>query len=78
VEGYLNERSPQKATDWSGIKIGNLSKKIRLAGYQSIDKKHFFVCVKFEVGSFIPFTRKMSSKKVRLFPRPVLSSNGGV
>jgi hypothetical protein len=56
-------RSLQKATNWSGIKNGKSSKDISLPWYQSIDKKHLRVYVKFEVGLSIPFTRKMSSKK---------------
>jgi hypothetical protein len=62
----LREGSP-KATNWSGIKNGKSSKEVKLSRYQSIDEKHFWVCVKFEVGLFILFTKKMSSKKVRLF-----------
>jgi hypothetical protein len=64
-------RSPQKVTDWSGTKKWKTSKKIRLSRYQSIDKIHFWVYVKFEVGLSIPFTRKMRFKEVRVFPRSV-------
>jgi hypothetical protein len=32
-------KSPQKATNWSGIKNGKLSKEIRLSWYQSLDEK---------------------------------------
>jgi hypothetical protein len=71
-------RTPQKAINCSGVKNGKSSKEIRLSRYQSIDIKHFWVYVKFEVGLSILFTRKMSSKKVRLFPRSVPSSNGGI
>jgi hypothetical protein len=47
----VNEsRSPQKAANWSGIKNNKSSKEIWLSWYQSIDKKHFQVHVKFEVG----------------------------
>jgi hypothetical protein len=71
-------RSPQQATNWSGIKNGELSKKVRLSGYQSIDKKHILVHVKFEVGSSTSLTKKKNSKKVRLFQGlSVSSSNGG-
>jgi hypothetical protein len=65
-------RSPPKATNWSGIKNGKSSKEIKLSWYQSIDKEHFWDYVKFEVGLSIPFTRKMGSKKLKLFPRSVL------
>jgi hypothetical protein len=60
-------RSHQKASNWSGIKNGKSPKEIRLSRYQPIDKKHFWVCVKFEVGLSILFTKKNESKKVRLF-----------
>jgi hypothetical protein len=59
------------------IKNGKSSKNIRLSWYQSIDKKHFYYYLKLEVDLSIPFTRKMRSKNVRLFPRSVLSSKGG-
>jgi hypothetical protein len=71
-------RSSQQATNWSGIKNGKWFKEIGLSRYQSIDKKHVCADVKFEDGLSIPFTRKMSSKKVRFFPTSVLSSNGGL
>jgi hypothetical protein len=59
------ERSekPQKVTQWSGVKNGKSSKKTKLSSYQSIDKNHFKVHVKFEVVSSIPFTRKINFKK---------------
>jgi hypothetical protein len=63
--------SLQKATNWSGIKNGRSSKEIRLSWYHCKDKKHFQVHVKFEGGVSIPATRKMTSKKVRLFLRAV-------
>jgi hypothetical protein len=60
-------RSTPKATHWSGIKNGKSSKKFRLSRYQSLDKKHFRVHVKFEVGLSILFTRKRVPKKCELF-----------
>jgi hypothetical protein len=72
-----SEKPPKKATNLSGIKNSKSFKEIRLSWYQSIDKTHFWLYVTFEAGSSIPFTRKMSSKKVRLFPRSELPSNGG-
>jgi hypothetical protein len=60
-------RSRQKAIIWSGIKNSAPSEEIGLSRYQSIDKKHFWVCVKFEVGLSILFTKTWASKKVRLF-----------
>jgi hypothetical protein len=33
-------RSPKEVPNWSGIKNDKSSKKITLAGYPSIDKKH--------------------------------------
>jgi hypothetical protein len=51
-------RSLRKATDWNGIKNGKPPKTIWLSWFQSIDKKQFEVCVKFEVGSLIQFTKK--------------------
>jgi hypothetical protein len=59
--------SPRKATNWSGIKNDKSSKETRLPWYQSVDEKHIWVYVKFEVGLSIPFARKMGFKKVRLF-----------
>jgi hypothetical protein len=78
IRPWTLREAPQKATNWNGIKNGKSSKKIKVSRYQSIDKKHFWVYGKFEVGLSIPFTRKMSSKKVRLFPMSVFSSNGGL
>jgi hypothetical protein len=66
-------RSTPKAINWCGIKNGKPSNEIRLPWYQSIDKTHFWVYVKFERRLSIPFTRKMSSKKGYFFPRSVLS-----
>jgi hypothetical protein len=66
-------RSPKKATNWRRIKNGESSKEIKLAEYQSIDKKHLCVYVKFEGGLSIPFTKKMRSKKVKLFQGDDLS-----
>jgi hypothetical protein len=60
-------RSPQKAANC--IKNGKSFKEIRLSRYQSIDKKHFCVHVKFEAGLSILFTRKMSSKKSKTFSK---------
>jgi hypothetical protein len=60
-------RSPQKATNWSGTKSSKPSKESKLSWYQSKDKKHFLVYVKFEVGLPILFTVKTRSKKVRFF-----------
>jgi hypothetical protein len=60
---------PQKATNWSGIKNGKSSKEIRLPWYQSINKEYFWVYVKFEVGSSIPFTKKLGSKKRETFSK---------
>jgi hypothetical protein len=71
-------RSLQKAINWSGITNGKSFKETKLAGYQSIDKKHISVYIKFEVVLSTLFTKKTSSKKVRLFRRFVLSSDGGV
>jgi hypothetical protein len=48
----------KKATVWIVIKIGNSLKEIRHSWYQSIDKKHLWVHVKFECGLLIPFTKK--------------------
>jgi hypothetical protein len=66
-------RSPKKRPIGLVSNTASHPKKIRLSWYQSIDKKHFWVYAKFENGLSIPFTRKVSSKKVRLFPRSVLS-----
>jgi hypothetical protein len=44
-------RSLKKAPCWSGIKSGHSSKETRLSWYQSIDKKHIWVYVKFEVNT---------------------------
>jgi hypothetical protein len=64
----LREAS-QKATNWSGNKNGKSFKEIWLSWYQSTDKMHFWVCVKFEDGSSNPFTRKMGSKKSETFSK---------
>jgi hypothetical protein len=58
-------KSHKKATDWSGIKKDSLLKETRLSWYQSIDKKHFWIYVKFGGGLSIPFTRRRWSV---LFP----------
>jgi hypothetical protein len=63
-------RSPKKRpTGMVCTKSSKPSNEIKLSWYRSIDKKHFWVYTKFEVGLSIPFTRKMRSKKVKLFPR---------
>jgi hypothetical protein len=67
-------RSPPKAINWSGIKNVKSSNEVRRSWYPSIDKMYFWVYVKFVAGLSIPFTRKKSSKKVKLFPRSVLSA----
>jgi hypothetical protein len=60
-------RNPQKAANWIGIKNGKWSKENKYSWYRSIDKRYFWVFVKFEDGLSIPFTRKMSSKKWDFF-----------
>jgi hypothetical protein len=60
-------RSPQKATNWSDIKNDKWSKEIRLSRYQSLDKKHVYVYVKFKSWVVHFVYKKMSFKKVRLF-----------
>jgi hypothetical protein len=72
-----SEKTP-KATIWSGMKNGKSSKEIGVSWYQSIDKMRFQVYVKFKVGLPIPITRKMASKKVRLFPRRFFFQMAGV
>jgi hypothetical protein len=73
------EKSPQKATDWSGIKIGSLLKQSQRSWYQSIDEKHIQVHVKFESWLSIPFRKKMKCKKSGSFSMrwSVLFPNGG-
>jgi hypothetical protein len=51
------------ATDWRTSKDGNLLKKLQHTLYNSIDKKHIFVHVKFESGLFILFSRTFKLKK---------------
>jgi hypothetical protein len=56
--------SPKIETDSSGHKVDNLSTKIQHQEYHSIDKKHYFCHVKFQMGFVISFRRKsMTSKK---------------
>jgi hypothetical protein len=64
-------RSPQKATD-CGIKKDNLLKEARLSWYQSIYTKHLWVYVKFGCELFIPFARKVRSKKSRTFAKGIV------
>jgi hypothetical protein len=74
-DGSVNaKRSRKKATDWSGLKVGNISKKPRRSWYQSKEETHIWVHVKFEGRLLIPFRRKKRCKKMQLFPRgfPVL------
>jgi hypothetical protein len=47
-------KASQKVTNWSGIKNEKPSDEIKLSWYQSIDKKHFWVYVKFEVEKWVP------------------------
>jgi hypothetical protein len=68
-ESVNAKRSPKKATDWNGIKKGNLLKETRLFWYQSIYNKHFSVYVKFDGGLSISFAKKLRPKKVGQFLR---------
>jgi hypothetical protein len=57
-------------SDWlGGTKSCTPTKEIKLSWYQSIDKKYFWVYIKFDGGLSIPFARKMRPKKLRLFPK---------
>jgi hypothetical protein len=48
-------------------KKNNLLKEAQLSWYQTIDKKHLSVYVKFDDGLSIPFARKQRSKKWDFF-----------
>jgi hypothetical protein len=74
------ERSPQKATDWSGIKRESSLKETQHCWYQSIDKKHLWVYVKFDGRLSIPLARKLRFKKSETFSKGMvcLFSDGGV
>jgi hypothetical protein len=52
------EKLPKSDQNLSVIKNGKSSKEIKLAGYQSIDTKHFSVDIKFEVVLSTLFTKK--------------------
>jgi hypothetical protein len=61
--------SIKKATDWKWYQKDNLIKETYLSWYQSIDKKHLCVYVKFDGGLSIPFARKLRYKKSWAFSK---------
>jgi hypothetical protein len=63
------KKSLQKATDWSGINKENSLKETQFSWYQSIDKKHLWVHVKFDGGLSIPLARKSRFKKSETFSK---------
>jgi hypothetical protein len=83
IDGYLETsifvlyatvsapRSPQKATDWSGIESSKPSKEIKLSWYQSIDIHCIVMNVNFDGGLSISvlinmqlFTKNWGSKTI--------------
>jgi hypothetical protein len=70
------------ATDWSAPRVRYEVTKTQNLWHRSVDYKHCFFYVKFEVGFPIPFTRdSMSNKKGDFFigdGPSIFSKNGGV
>jgi hypothetical protein len=56
--------SPKTATDSTGPKVGNSTNETQHPWYRLIDRKHYFLHVKFEVRFVTSFARNsMPSKK---------------
>jgi hypothetical protein len=62
-ESVKSTKNSKTATNGSGPKRSNLSTQTQYLQYDSIDKKHIFAQVKFEVDLSISFTVKLASKK---------------
>jgi hypothetical protein len=70
--GSVNAQiSHKKAINWSGLKVGNISKKTRRSWYQSKAEVHIWIHVKFEGRLSIPFRRKTRCKKNGTFSKRV-------
>jgi hypothetical protein len=67
IHWVRERRKKLKKAMISGTKKDNSSTEIRRSWYQSIDKKHIWVNVKFGGRLSIPFRRKKRFKKVGLF-----------
>jgi hypothetical protein len=71
-ESVNTTRRPQKATNESGTKKANLLKKTQPFWYQSIDKRHLSINVKFDGGLSIQFARELRPKKSGTFSKGVV------
>lgn len=60
-------QSLKTATDSKESEVGDSSKKIQRCWHWSIDRKHTFLCKKFEVDLYISFKRKFVPKKSKIF-----------
>jgi hypothetical protein len=60
-------QSPKIATDRNNLKVGNIAKETQRPLHHSIDRKHTFLYVKFEVGLIILCKRKYMSNKSGTF-----------
>jgi hypothetical protein len=82
VSAFLNTRlSPKTATDSSSLKSGNISTEALHIWHSSVDKKHSFLHVEFEVKFVIYFAKKfMPNKKWHFFMRvgPSFFSKRGI
>jgi hypothetical protein len=70
----ITTQSPKRAADWSALEDGDKPKETQHVWYHSIDRKHIFAYVKFEVKLFNLFTRKCLSKNSGTFHRSGLGA----
>jgi hypothetical protein len=60
-------QNTKTATVWNATKDGNFSKKTKHPLDHPVGRRHILLCIKFEAGMSIDFTRKFISNKKRHF-----------